>query len=52
MYILVVEHDNGIKGQRGFSDDTVNSLEEVNGIIKSYESHGITVYNFTVSKLD
>lgn len=45
---LVIEHDNGIKGQHGFSDYEVASVEEAEEIVKSYKNDGITVYNYTV----
>lgn len=45
---LVIEHDNGIKGQYGFTDYEVDSVEEAEEIVKSYKECSITVYNYTV----
>lgn len=45
---LVIEHDNGVKGQHGFTDYEVDSIEEAEWIVKSYKDDGITVYNYTV----
>lgn len=49
MYTIIIEHDNGVKGQRGFSDEYAANMEEVGKIISNYLSHGINVYNFSVS---
>lgn len=46
--LLVLEHDNGVAGQRGFSDCIVNSIDEVKNILETYEARGIMVYNFSV----
>lgn len=45
---LVIEHDNGVKGQYGFTDYDVDSIEEAEKIVESYKNDGITVYNYTV----
>lgn len=48
MKLLVIEHDNGVKGQHGFSDEEIFSESEIKNVIKSYEYHGITVYGWTI----
>ena len=46
MKSLVIEHDNGIKGQHGFSEEEISSKSEIKSIIKSYEDYGITIYGW------
>ena len=41
---LVIEHDNGKVGQRGYSEHEINSKAEVDEIIKAYEENGIFIY--------
>ena len=48
MKLLVIENDNGVKGQHGFSDEEILSDHEIDSVIKSYENHGITVYGWKV----
>jgi hypothetical protein len=48
--LLVVEHDNGILGQHGFSDHDIKSESEVANIIYSYAKAGCTVYNYFVTE--
>lgn len=45
MMTLVVEHDNGKAGQRGYSEHEIQNRAEVNEILKSYEKKGIFVYS-------
>jgi len=45
---LVIEHDNGVSGQYGFTDYEVDSIEEAEEIVESYRTDGITVYRYTV----
>lgn len=48
MKTLVIENDNGIRGQHGFSDEKIFSESEIENVIKNYENHGITVYSWEV----
>lgn len=41
-----IEHDNGIQGQHGFSEEKISSEAEINDLIKSYENCRITVYGW------
>lgn len=41
-----IEHDNGIKGQHGFSEEEISAEAEIDALIKSYEDCGITVYGW------
>lgn len=45
MMTLVIEHDNGKAGQRGFSDYQINEKSEVQKIINEYEEKGILIYS-------
>lgn len=42
--LLVIEHDNGIKGQHGFTEEPINSDLEIEAVIESYKECGIVVY--------
>lgn len=42
--LLVVEHDNGKAGQRGYSEHEIQSKSEAAEIIKSYEEKNIFIY--------
>lgn len=43
--LLVVEHDNGEIGQRGFSDYQISEKAEAQKIINEYEEKGIFIYS-------
>lgn len=45
MMLLVIEHDNGKAGQRGFSDYQINEKAEAQKIISEYEESGIFIYS-------
>lgn len=45
MMTLVIEHDNGKAGQRGFSDYQIAEKVEVHKIINEYEEKGILIYS-------
>lgn len=45
--LLVIEHDNGICGQHGFSDEVVKTKEDGLAIVKSFEESGIFVYSIS-----
>lgn len=45
MIKLVIEHDNGKAGQRGFSDYQINGKKEGLEIIREYEEKGIFIYS-------
>lgn len=47
MMEIWIEHDNGIKGQHGFSEEEITSESEIDALIKSYEDCGITVYRWS-----
>ncbi len=46
MKTVLIKHDNGIKGQHGFSEKKIFSDSEIKTIIKNYEKCGITVYGW------
>lgn len=48
MKSLVIEHDNGVRGQHGFSDEEIFLKSEIENIIKSYEDRGIIVYGWKI----
>ncbi len=43
--MFVVEHDNGKRGQNGYTEYQVVSWKEINWIIESLEKEGIVVYS-------
>lgn len=45
MMTLVIEHDNGKAGQRGFSDYQISEKSEAMEIINKYEENGIFIYS-------
>lgn len=45
MMTLVIEHDNGKAGQRGFTDYRIGERAEAQKIIKKYEESGIFIYS-------
>ena len=45
MMTLVIEHDNGKAGQRGFTDYQISEKEEAKKIINEYEEKGILIYS-------
>lgn len=45
MMTLVIEHDNGKAGQKGFSDHQISEKAEAQKIIKCYEEKGILIYS-------
>ena len=49
-WCLIVEHDNGIKGQRGFSDDYTKTKKEAEEIVRRMRETGITVYGYSIAK--
>lgn len=42
---LAIEHDNGKRGQKGFSDYQISEKSEAQEIIKEYEKKGILIYS-------
>lgn len=44
MTVLVIEHDNGKAGQRGYSEYEIHTKSEATEIIRSYEENGIFIY--------
>lgn len=45
MMTLVIEHNNGKAGQRGFSDYQISEKAEAQKIINEYEKKGIFIYS-------
>lgn len=45
---VLVEHDNGVMGQHGISEDNITTLEELPSLIKSYLQAGSCVYKLTI----
>ena len=43
---LIIVHDNGVKGQKGFTEEEIQSMEEIQSIIDAYKNLGITVYDY------
>lgn len=46
MKTIWIEHDNGIKGQHGVSEEEISSESEIDNLIKDYENCGIIVYGW------
>lgn len=46
--IILVEHDNGISGQHGISEDEISTLEDLLPLIQNYIQAGSCVYKITV----
>ena len=45
MITLIIEHDNGKAGQKGFSDHQISEKAEAQKIINEYVSKGILIYS-------
>lgn len=45
---ILVEHDNGFRGQHGISEDNITTLEELPSLIKKYIQAGNCVYKLTI----
>lgn len=45
---VLVEHDNGIKGRRGVSEDTIATLEDLLPLIQHYIQAGSCVYKLEI----
>ena len=46
--IVLVEHDNGFRGQHGISEDDIATLNELPSLIQSYIQAGSCVYKLTI----
>ena len=46
--IILVEHDNGISGRHGISEDEISTLEDLLLLIQNYIQAGSCVYKVTV----
>lgn len=46
--IVLVEHDNGFRGQHGISEDNIATLDELPSLIQSYTQAGSCVYKLTI----
>lgn len=51
MMTLVIEHDNGKAGQRGFTDYQISEKAEVVEVINEYEAKGIFIYSANFCQL-
>lgn len=45
---VLVEHDNGVRGQHGISEDNIATLDELPSLIQSYIQAGSCVYKLTI----
>lgn len=45
---ILVEHDNGIGGVHGFSEDEISTLEDLLPLIQNYIQAGSCVYKLTI----
>lgn len=46
--IILVEHDNGISGRHGISEDEISALEDLLPLIQNYIQAGSCVYKLTI----
>lgn len=46
--IILVEHDNGISGRHGISEDEISTLEDLLPLIQNYIQAGSCVYKLTI----
>ena len=46
--IILVEHDNGISGRHGISEDEISTLEDLLPLVQNYIQAGSCVYKVTV----
>ncbi len=46
--IILVEHDNGISGRHGISEDEISTLEDLLPLIQNYIQAGSCVYKVAV----
>ena len=45
---VLVEHDNGFRGQHGISEDNIAILDELPSLIQSYIQAGSCGYKLTI----
>lgn len=45
---VLVEHDNGFRGQHDISEDNIAILDELPSLIQSYIQAGSCVYKLTI----
>lgn len=45
---VLVEHDNGVKGRRGVSEDTITTLEDLLPLIQKYIQAGSCIYQLEI----
>lgn len=45
---VLVEHDNGFRGQHGISEDNIAILDDLPSLIQSYIQAGSCVYKLTI----
>lgn len=46
--IVLVEHDNGFRGQHGISEDDIATLDELPSLVQNYIQAGSCVYKLTI----
>ena len=46
--IILIEHDNGVNGAHGFSEDEIYTLEDLLPLIQNYIQAGSCVYKLTI----
>lgn len=46
--IVLVEHNNGFRGQHGISEDNIATLDELPPLIQNYIQAGSCVYKLTI----
>ena len=49
-WFLVVEHDNGIRGQHGWSDGYYKTKKDAEAEIDKMKENGIVVYGYSIAK--
>lgn len=45
---VLVEHDNGFRGQHGNNEDNIATLDELPSLIQKYIQAGSCVYKLTI----
>lgn len=46
--IVLVEHDNGFRGQHGNNEDNIATLDELPSLFQKYIQAGSCVYKLTI----
>ena len=48
---IIVIHDNGVKGQRGYTEysaDEITAIGGIDALRNDYESHGIVIHDILI----